>query len=93
MRLALETDIKDGNIQKGEVKANSGSPCREWSIMRFTENNRLGSYTVCLSETDNLPRYIRAANDNFNMSFEWNPSLTIEAPDMTSRFGAPPKME
>jgi hypothetical protein len=93
MRLALETDIKDGNIQKGEVKANSGSSCREWSIMRFTENNRLGSYTVCLSETDNLPRYIRAANDNLNMSFEWNPSLTIEAPDMTSRFGAPPKME
>jgi hypothetical protein len=93
MRLALETDIKDGNILKGEVKDNSGSPCREWSITRFTENNRLGSYTVCLSETDNLPRYIRAGNDNFNMYFEWNPSLTIEAPDMTSRFGAPPKME
>ena len=92
MRLALEIDIKDGQIQKGEVKANNGSPCREWSIMRFTETNRLGSYTTCLSETDNLPRYIRAANDNFNMYFEWNLPVTIEAPDMNSP-GAAPRME
>jgi hypothetical protein len=84
MRLALETDIKEGHIEKGEVKANDGNPCREWSIMRFTETNKLGSYTTCLSETDNLPRYIRAANDNFHLYFEWNPSVDIEAPDMNS---------
>jgi len=92
MRLALETDIKDGHIEKGEVKDNGGNPCREWSVMRFTETNKLGSYTTCLSETDNLPRYIRSANDNFRISFEWNPSVTIEAPDMNSP-GAAPKME
>jgi hypothetical protein len=84
MRLALEGDIKDGHIEKGALQDNSGSPCREWSIMRFTETNRLGSYTACLSETDNLPRYIRAANDNFHMYFEWNPSVTIEPPDMNA---------
>jgi hypothetical protein len=85
MRLALETDIKDGNIQKGEVRAYRGNPCREWTIMRFTTTDKLGSYTACLNETDNLPQYIRAANDNFNMSFEWNPSVTIEPPDLNSR--------
>lgn len=89
LRLALESDIKEGRIDKGQVKANRGSPCREWTIMRFTETDRLGSYTACLGETDNLPQYIRAANDNFNISFEWNPSVTIEPPDMNSP-GKPP---
>jgi hypothetical protein len=89
MRLALETDIKDGKIEKGEVRDNGGSPCREWTVMRFTQNNKLGSYTTCLSEADNLPRYIRASNDNFNMTFEWNPSVPIEPPDMNSPGKAP----
>jgi hypothetical protein len=35
---------------------------------------------------------MRAANDNFNISFEWNPSVTIEAPDMNSP-GTAPKIE
>ena len=89
MRLALEIDIKDGHIEKGEVKDHRGSPCREWSVRRFTETNKLGSYTTCLSETDNLPRYIRGANENFNMYFEWNPTVTIEPPDMNSKGTAP----
>ena len=92
MRLALEVDVKDGHIEKGEVKDNNGSPCREWSITRFTETNRLGSYTTCLSEADSLPRYIHSANESFVMSFDWNPSVVIEAPDMNSP-GAPPKMD
>jgi hypothetical protein len=89
MRLALEMDIKEGQIHKGEVKPNSGSPCREWSITRMTQLNRLGSYTACLSETTNLPMYIRAMNDDFSMSFQWNPAVTIEAPDLNSRGDAP----
>jgi hypothetical protein len=89
MRLALEIDIKDGHIEKGEPQENRGNPCREWSVMRFTETNKLGSYTTCLSETDNLPRYIRAGNDNFSIYFEWNPTVTIEAPDMNSKGDAP----
>ena len=92
MRLALEMDIKDGQIMRGQVKPNSGSPCREWSITRFTERNRLGTYTACLSETTNLPMYVLAMNENFNMSFQWNPAVEIEAPDMNSR-GAAPKWE
>jgi hypothetical protein len=84
MRLALETDIKDGRIEKGEKKTSNGSACQEWNVTRFTENNRLGNYVTCLNETDNLPRYIRDASENFRMSFEWNPSVTIEPPDVNS---------
>jgi hypothetical protein len=84
LRLALETDIKDGHIEKGEKKSSNGSSCQEWSVTRFTETNRLGNYILCLSETDHLPQYIRDANENFRMSFEWNPSVTIEEPDVNS---------
>jgi hypothetical protein len=92
MRLALEVDIKDGQIAKGELKANNDNPCREWSITRFTQRNQLGSYTTCLNETNNLPMYIRALNDDFNMSFAWNAPVTIEAPDINAR-GTAPKMD
>jgi hypothetical protein len=84
MRLALETDIKDGHIEKGEKISANGRACQEWSVTRFTESNRLGNYITCLNEKDNLPGYIRDASENFRMSFEWNPSLTIEAPDVDS---------
>jgi hypothetical protein len=82
MRLALEADIKDGHIDKGQKKDYEGSPCQEWTIMRFG-GSKLGSYTTCLSETDNLPRYVRDVSENFHMYFEWGPSLTIEPPDLT----------
>jgi hypothetical protein len=82
MRLALEGDIKEGKIDKGQKKDYRGSPCQEWTIMRFG-GSKLGSYTTCLSESDNLPRYIRDVTENFYMYFEWGPSLTIEPPDLT----------
>lgn len=82
MRLALEADIKDGRIDKGQKKDYLGSPCQEWTIMRFG-GSRLGNYTTCLGESDNLPRYIRDVSENFHMYFEWGPSVTIEPPDLT----------
>jgi hypothetical protein len=82
MRLALESDIKDGQINKGQKKDYQGTPCQEWTIMRFG-GSKLGSYTTCLGESDNLPRYVRDVTENFHMYFEWGPSLTIEPPDLT----------
>jgi hypothetical protein len=83
MRLALETDMKDGHIEKGEKKEYKGSPCQEWSVTRFS-GDKLGSYVACLSESDNLPLYTRnPATDDFRMYYEWNPSVTIEEPDLT----------
>jgi len=89
LRLALESDIKDGHIEKGEKQDSNGSACQEWSVMRVTETNRLGSYVACLDETGHLPRYIRDQAENFRMTFEWNPSVTIEAPDLNSPGKAP----
>jgi len=85
MRLALEADMKDGHIEKGDAKTDNGKPCQEWSVTRFTENDHLGSYVACLNDTDHLPRYIRDQSENFRMSFEWDPSVSIEAPDVNSR--------
>jgi hypothetical protein len=84
VRLALESDIKDGRIEKGETKTSNGKPCQEWSITRFTERNTLGNYTACLNVTDSLPQYIRDENEDFHMTFEWNTPVTIEAPDLDS---------
>jgi len=69
-RLRVESDMKDGHIEAGEKKDDKGSSCQEWSVTRFTERNQLGSYVTCLG-ADNLPRYLRSANENFNIYFEW----------------------
>ena len=88
MRLALENDIKDGHIEKGEKKQDHGSTCQEWSVTRF-QNDRLASYITCLSETNNLPVYTRDAGEDFHMYYEWGPSVVIEAPDLTPPGKAP----
>jgi len=88
MRLALENDIKDGHIEKGEKKEYHGSPCQEWSVARF-QGDRLASYISCFSETNNLPLYTRNASEDFYMYYEWGPSVTIEAPDLTPPGKAP----
>jgi hypothetical protein len=92
MRLALEGDIQDGKIDKGEVQQSKQGPCQEWTITRFTERNQLGSYTTCLGPTDYLPRYIKSANERFAMYFEWNPALSIEPPDVNTPESRTPMM-
>jgi hypothetical protein len=85
LRLAVEADIKDGHIEKGEKRSSNGIPCQEWSVTRISESNKLGSYIICLNEMDNLPRYMRDGDENFRMTFEWDPSFTIDAPDVNSK--------
>jgi hypothetical protein len=92
MRLALEADIKDGHISKGEVEQVKGSPCQVWSVTRFTPRNQLGNYTTCIGDTDNLPRYIRAAGERFNIYFEWDPALVIDPPDLNAPLNQMPVM-
>jgi hypothetical protein len=82
MRQWIEADIKDGTISKGEVQNFNGKNCREWNVMRITARNQLGSYNVCLDETTSLPAYWKSPNDRFGLYFEWDPSLSITAPDM-----------
>jgi hypothetical protein len=84
MRQWIETDASDGGISKGEMAEFKGTSCREWSLSRFTSRNQLGSYTACLRESDDLPVYWKGAGDRFSIYFEWDPSVTIEAPDMSA---------
>jgi hypothetical protein len=82
MRQWIESDIKEGTISKGDLQTFKGTSCREWNVTRITPQNRLGSYKVCLNETTSLPVYWRSANEKFSMYFEWDPSLSIDPPDM-----------
>jgi hypothetical protein len=82
MRQWIESDMKEGTISKGDLQTFKGTSCREWNVTRITPQNRLGSYKVCLNETTSLPVYWRSANERFSMYFEWDPSLSIEPPDM-----------
>jgi len=82
MRLAIESEIKDGNIQKGRKGDFKGTPCQEWTITRFS-GSKLGSYITCLTEPDNLPLYTRNASEDFHMYYEWNPTVIVEAPDLS----------
>ncbi len=85
-RLALESDIKGAHIEKGSTGNDSAGPCQEWTVQRITENSKMSQYTVCLGSADELPHYIRAANENFNMYFEWDPtpSVVVEMPDINN---------
>lgn len=87
----IESDIKDGHLVKGEMQDFKGSACREWNLTRITAQNRLGSYNACLRETDHLPVYWRSANERFGMYFQWNPSVTIEKPNVNDTSANFPK--
>ena len=40
-------------------------------------------YVVCINENDHLPR-VMTATGGFVTHYDWNPSLVIEAPDMSA---------
>jgi hypothetical protein len=80
----IETDIKDGRISKGEIQDFKGQKCQEWSVSRFTSQNQLGSYNVCLRESDGLPVYWKSYNERLGIYFEWDPTIRIQPPDMNA---------
>ena len=92
MKQWIESDIKEGRISKGEVQEEKGGTCREWTVTRFTPRNQIGTYRVCLGETDSLPRYMKAPGDNFSIYFEWDPSVLIDPPDMNASVAQMPVM-
>jgi hypothetical protein len=72
MRLAIQNDISRGNIEKGEIETIEEVPCRNWHVRVITEQSRMGSYNVCISESDHLPRQIQSTNQDFTIRFQWN---------------------
>lgn len=88
IRLELEAEMKDGQIEKGVLKSSQKNPCQEWTVTRMM-NSRLGNYITCLSLATSLPVYTRNASEDFYMYYEWGVPVTIEAPDLTPPGTAP----
>jgi hypothetical protein len=86
LRQWIAEDVKLARIAKGEEKFENDDDCREWKV---TQEGRVQlryfkkEYVVCINEKDHLPRRMTATGE-FLTRYEWNPQLTIEAPDMNS---------
>ena len=87
----IAEDIKEGHITKGDLKFENDEQCREWTVAQsLTVQLRTlkKEYVVCLGELDHLPRKMTATGGTITY-YEWNPALTIEAPDMNAEPGEP----
>jgi hypothetical protein len=91
LRNWIQEDIQTARITKGDEKFENDELCREWKITRV-QTVQLRSfrqeYVVCLDEKDHLPR-VMTATGGFVTHYEWNPSLTIEAPEMNAAPSTP----
>jgi hypothetical protein len=87
LREWIAEDIKLARITKGDEKFENDESCREWTVTQV-QTVQLRSlkqeYVVCINEKDHLPRTMTATG-GFVTHYEWNPSLVIEAPDMSAR--------
>jgi len=84
--------VREARITKGDLKDDEGVSCREWTVARQYARAVTQGYVVCLGEGDCLPRYANAGRGTFLTRYEWNPTLTIEAPDMSLPPGPPAEM-
>ncbi|HWZ98870.1 MAG TPA: hypothetical protein VN025_14025 [Candidatus Dormibacteraeota bacterium] len=86
LRTWIQEDVKLARITKGEEKFENDDNCREWTVTR-EETRQLRyfrqEYVVCINEKDHLPRTMTATG-GFVTHYDWNPALTIEAPDMNT---------
>jgi len=86
LRQWIAEDIQLARITKGNEKLENDESCREWTVTRV-QTVQLRSlkqeYVVCINENDHLPR-VMTATGGFVTHYDWNPSLVIEAPDMSA---------
>ena len=92
MKEWIDEDVREARITKGELKDDDGGSCREWTVTRQYARAVTQGYVVCLGEGDHLPRYVNAERGAFLTKYQWNPTLTIEAPDMSLPPGPPAGM-
>jgi len=87
----IADDVRLGKITKGDRKFEVDYDCQEWKV---TEEQTAGfsysrkEYVVCISETDHLPRTMKATG-GFSTKYEWNIPLTIEPPDLNAEPSEP----
>jgi hypothetical protein len=68
-------------MQPEGVKTYSGHPCLEWSYnWTIEETGRIMSDTVCVGTVDQLPYHLTISGGWAEVSYEWNPQVTVDAP-------------
>lgn len=67
------------------LKNYAGHPCFEWSYTwTIEETGRVMHDTVCVGTSDHLPYHLTTSGGWAEITYEWNPRLSIDAPKPVS---------
>jgi hypothetical protein len=72
-------------MQAEGPKTYAGHPCLEWSYTwTIEETGRVMHDTVCVGTSDHLPYHLTTSGGRTEITYEWNPNLTVDAPNPVS---------
>jgi hypothetical protein len=67
------------------LKNYAGHPCFEWSYTwTIEETGRVMHDTVCVGTSDHLPYHLTTSGGWAEITYEWNPRLSVDAPKPVS---------
>jgi|HubBroStandDraft_6_1064221.scaffolds.fasta_scaffold334496_1 hypothetical protein len=70
------------HLLPGGVRDYSGHECRDWTFSwTIEETGQRMDDSVCLGTRDHLPYHLTAGGGREEVTYEWNPTISIEAPD------------
>lgn len=69
------------NLRPEGLKTYSGHSCHEWSYSWTVEEiGKVMHDTLCIGATDYLPYHLTISDGWAEVTYEWNPQISIEAP-------------
>ena len=72
-------------MQPEGLKAYAGHTCREWSYTwTIEETGQVMHDTVCVGTSDHLPYHLTTSGGWAEITYEWNPHVTVDAPNPVS---------
>jgi hypothetical protein len=73
------------NLQPEGLKTYAGHTCLEWSYTwKIEETGRVMRDTVCVGTSDHLPYHLTTSGGWAEITYEWNPHLSVDAPKPVS---------
>jgi hypothetical protein len=73
------------SMQPAALKNYLGHPCFEWSYnWTIEETRRVMRDTVCVGASDHLPYHLTTSGGWAEITYEWNPRITVDAPNPVS---------
>ncbi len=83
----ISTNISDlldvSDLRDLGLRTYEGHTCREWAGTHYGPD--MPSYykdTVCLGTADHLPYHVHLEETKFDATYEWNPDISISAPEI-----------